>query len=270
MYSFAVTTPRSVIFNENIFSFVHDDVLPVEADDLEDGLVLALWNGLAFYVGLEISALIVFKEFYHAFSSNVTFKSIFRYISSRWIHNPNLGECTSHTNIVGKPFVKTIFNTRLRHQDLTLEFFFNLIQRVQSPSALITIINKHKEAVLSASEDQLGGLGIEFHYSGNAVVLDELFYGVHLKFTLEIVSSLIELLEKDDSYSFDTVFGGEVGTVDVVEDEVVKCLSKFLPNTEFLRVLSTKEHTDGIIISLRLFNRLRVFKLSRGRLRLLS
>ena len=234
MYSFAVTTPRSVIFNENIFSFVHDDVLPVEADDLEDGLVLAFWNGFAFYVGLEISALIVFKEFYHAFSSNVTFKSIFRYISSRWIHNPNLGECTSHTNIVGKPFVKTIFNTRLRHQDLTLEFFFNLIQRVQSPSALITIINKHKEAVLSASEDQLGGLGIEFHNRGNTVVLNEFFNCVHLEVTFEIISSLIELLEKDDAYTFNSVLSGEVCVEDVVENEIVKCLGKFLPEAEFL------------------------------------
>jgi hypothetical protein len=81
-YSFAMTTPWGIIFNKNIFGFVHDNVLPVEANKLEDWLILGFWDWFTFYVGLEISALVVFKEFDHGFSRDVTGHNIFRNISS--------------------------------------------------------------------------------------------------------------------------------------------------------------------------------------------
>jgi len=72
MYRFAVTTPGGVIFNQNIFSFIHNNVLPVETDNLINGLILALRNGLTFYVRVEISSLVVLEEFDHGFATDVT------------------------------------------------------------------------------------------------------------------------------------------------------------------------------------------------------
>ncbi len=77
-----MTTPWSIIFNKNIFGFVHDNILPVETNKLEDWLILGCWDRFPFYVGLEISALVVFKEFDHGFSTDITRHSIFRNISS--------------------------------------------------------------------------------------------------------------------------------------------------------------------------------------------
>ena len=70
------------------------------------------------------------------------------------------------------------------------------------------------------------------------------------------------MLEQDDSYSFNSLFSSNLRAMTVVEDQIVKCCGKLLPDTEFLRVLSSKEYCDNIIICLSLFKGLGVFKRS--------
>jgi hypothetical protein len=40
---FAMTAPWGVIFDKNVFSFIHDNIFKVETDDLNDWLVLGFW-----------------------------------------------------------------------------------------------------------------------------------------------------------------------------------------------------------------------------------
>jgi len=213
-----MTTPRSVIFNKDILSFIHNNIIPIETNNLVDWLVLLIWNRFALYIRREISSLEVLKEFNNGISSNVTFQNIFIYITSRRISDPNLWKCTINPKIVGNSLSQTIFNTGIRHQYLTLELIFNFSQGIHGRGTVVTIINKNKDTRFSLTEDQLSGIFIKFHYSWHTIILQELFNCVHLKFTLEIISSFIKLLEKNNSDSLNSVLSGDICTVDVVED----------------------------------------------------
>lgn len=213
-----MTTPRSVIFNKDILSFIHNNIIPIETNNLVDWLVLLIWNRFALYIRREISSLEVLKEFNNGISSNVTFQNIFIYITSRRISDPNLWKCTINPKIVGNSLSQTIFNTGIRHQYLTLELIFNFSQGIHGRGTVVTIINKNKDTRFSLTEDQLSVIFIKFHYSWHTIILQELFNCVHLKFTLEIISSFIKLLEKNNSDSLNSVLSGDICTVDVVED----------------------------------------------------
>jgi len=85
-----------------------------------------------------------------------------------------------------------------------------------------TIINKQEETGFSATEDKLSSFLVKGHNSGDTVVFNEFSYSINAYIAIEIISSFVELFEKTDSGSFNTVFGGEGRIDDVVELEVIK------------------------------------------------
>jgi len=244
---FTMTAPWGVIFNKDILGSVTDDILPVESDDLNDSRVLGLWDWFTLNVLVKVSSLEILEKLDHTFRGHVTVVDEFFEVSTGWIDDPDLWEVTSNTDVVSKPLVETINNTRGGHENVSFELGRSFSEGVHSSIASFTIFSEEEEALRSTAEDHLGGFLVEWHDSSDGLGADPLVESFGGHFTFPVVSTFIKLFEKGDTVTFLTEFSGEVSIEDVMEDQIVMIFRDGLPGSEISGVFSSEEDDDDVV-----------------------
>jgi len=218
-----MTAPWGVIFDENVLSFIHNNIIPVETDELVDGKRLFLWDGLTLNVLGEASSLEVFEKLDHILGAElITIEDELLEVSGGWVDDPELWEITSDSDVISKPLVETIYDTRGGHEDAALKFRRGLLKVSAGLLASLTIFSEEEHARLTTAEDQLGGLLVEWHDGWDGVGADPSVDLLGGQKTFIVISAFVELFEETDGNlsirDVGTELSGEGLVGDVVED----------------------------------------------------
>jgi hypothetical protein len=215
---FAVTAPWSVVFDENVLCWVHNDFLEFSSDN-NNNVTLGLWDSSRFKMSFDRSIFNSVNEFTDLFngdSVNISFESEFLHVSWKkssdgWV------VLLSNSHEFSEFTLDLVGRSSVGEKNLSLEGSGRFLENFLESSLVVFFLSEENEAILLLSENSLDLVLGESENGWDHEWFDVAKKGFFISGSRVDVNFLLELSEEDKGWLSGTEFGS-ASSIKVVDE----------------------------------------------------